>query len=258
MVTAYVRRLVTELVSEWVPAFRFHSLPASTTVIDRDAALVIYGMQPLLFDGTRRTVSRCLAGDARLWWMTLGEPAIPGGSWADFCALIIARYGPLPDEDTNMPYRDPEIYNDMYLGRYLSYVADWEELPPEVRLFVLAPMMGMTLESMIDDIMQAEIIAHMTLFQPYPLQEIPPQEVEAGADDDDIDPADFPVDSEENPENPPVIIIESDYEEDVEEEQEEWEEQEVWEEQEEDLEEILFDDGDWDADSDVFSDVTTE
>ncbi|GMN61373.1 hypothetical protein TIFTF001_030471 [Ficus carica] len=47
--------------------------------------------------------------------------------------------------------------------------------------------------------------------------------------------------------NPPVIIIESDDEEGVEEEQEEWEEQE------EDHEEILFDDGDWDADSDVFS-----
>ncbi|GMN24309.1 hypothetical protein TIFTF001_051364 [Ficus carica] len=78
---------------------------------DRDAALVFYGMQPLLFDGTRRTVSltgwlydmesifrishmearlqvllatRCLAVEARMWWTTIGEPAMPGETWADF------------------------------------------------------------------------------------------------------------------------------------------------------------------------------
>ncbi|GMN72666.1 hypothetical protein TIFTF001_054769 [Ficus carica] len=119
---------------------------------DRDAALLFYGMQPLIFDGTRRTVSlagwlydmemifrmchiearlqvllasRCLARDARVWWMTLEEPAMPEGTWVNFRALITAHYGPLPNEDANMPYRDPEIYNDMYLGRYRSYVADW-------------------------------------------------------------------------------------------------------------------------------------
>ena len=54
--------------------------------------------------------------DGRLWWMTLGERAMPSRSWADFCALMIARYGPLPDEDVDRPYRDPEIYRDMYLG----------------------------------------------------------------------------------------------------------------------------------------------
>ncbi|GMN23951.1 hypothetical protein TIFTF001_040514 [Ficus carica] len=323
---------------------------------DHEAALVFNGIQPLLFDGTRRTVSlagwlydmeliyrvchiearlqvslasRRLAGDARLWWMTLGERAMPGGSWVDFHALIIARYGPLPDEEANMPYRDPEIYNDMYLGRYLSYVADWRAypnesmghycrrfqdamlpyipqdlgspelqalhplrggLPPEVRIFVLAPMVGMTLENMINDIMEAEIITHMLqvnavvddyqvlvddagigepLFHggpllpenpipTVPLQEIPPQEAEAGADADDIDPADFPNNPEENLKDPPVIIIESDDEEDVEEEfVEEWEEFEGVEvdieDVEDDPEEILFGDEDWD----IFSDVMT-
>ncbi|GMN66804.1 hypothetical protein TIFTF001_035866 [Ficus carica] len=173
-----------------------------------------------------------------------------GGTWVDFCSLITARYGPLPDEDTNMPFRDPEIYSDMYLRRYLSHVANWraysnesmghycrrfrdamlpyiprdldspvlqalhllrEGLPPDVMLFVLAPMMGMTLESMTNAIMEAEIIAHMIqataleddhvilvddagiggpLFQggpilpqdpipAMPLQEIPSQEAEA-------------------------------------------------------------------------------
>ena len=63
--------------------------------------------------------NRCLVGDARLWWMTVGKSAIPGRSWVDFRALIVARYGPLADEEANMPYRDPEIYDD--IGRYLSY-----------------------------------------------------------------------------------------------------------------------------------------
>ncbi|GMN48235.1 hypothetical protein TIFTF001_017414 [Ficus carica] len=74
---------------------------------------------------------RCLTGDARLWWLTLGESEIPEASWADFRALIIERYGPLPGKEVNMPYRDPEIYNDMYLRRYLSYVADWYTYPNE-------------------------------------------------------------------------------------------------------------------------------
>ncbi|GMN70239.1 hypothetical protein TIFTF001_039283 [Ficus carica] len=93
---------------------------------DRDVAYTFHGMQPLIFNGTRQTVSlsgwlhdmesifricyieaylkvplasRCLAVIGRLWWMILGEPAIQGGSWADFRTLIIAHYGPLPDEE---------------------------------------------------------------------------------------------------------------------------------------------------------------
>ena len=85
-----------------------------------------------------------------------------------------------------------------------------------------------------------------------PLQEIPLQEAEAGTDNDDMDYAEFSVDPEENPEDPPVIIIAS------EDEEEEWEKQEEWEEQEEDPKEILFVDGDWDADSDASSIVTIE
>ncbi|GMN69090.1 hypothetical protein TIFTF001_038141 [Ficus carica] len=193
---------------------------------DRDAALVFYAMQPLLFDGTRRTISltgwlydmesifrishmearlqvllatRCLAVEARMWWITIGEPAMPGGTWADFRALITARYGPLPNEDTNMPARDPEIYNDMYLGRFLTYVAEWraypnelmghycrrfreamlphipqdigspllhalhplrEGLPPNVRPIVPEPMVGLTLEDMIHAIMEAKVVVH--------------------------------------------------------------------------------------------------
>ncbi|GMN65047.1 hypothetical protein TIFTF001_034115 [Ficus carica] len=276
--------------------------------------------------------SRCLVVDARLWWMTLGERAMPGRSWADFCALIIASYGPLPDEDDYMPYRDTEIYRDMYLRRYLSYVVDWhtyphesmshycrrfqdamlpyvpqklgspelqalhlllEGLPPEIRRFVPAPMARMTVGNMIDDIMKAEIITHMMqadafvddyqvpvddagieepLFEAgplfsedpipaVPLQEIPPQEAEADVGADDLDPVNFMAAPEDQPEDPLVIIIDSDDdEEDVEEEfEEEWEEQEQgvevdMEDAEDDPDEILFGDENWD----VFSDVTTE
>ncbi|GMN58491.1 hypothetical protein TIFTF001_027594 [Ficus carica] len=108
---------------------------------DRDAAMAFFELRPLLFDGTQRTISlagwlfdmetifrichieahlqvllasRCLAGDAKLWWIAQGDQAIHGGSWADFRARIIARYGPPPDEGANAPYRDPNIYGDMH------------------------------------------------------------------------------------------------------------------------------------------------
>ncbi|GMN34066.1 hypothetical protein TIFTF001_044866 [Ficus carica] len=109
---------------------------------DRDAAASFYESHPLIFDGTRRTVSlaawlydmelifrichiearlqvslasRCLAADARLWWMTLGERAMPDRTWAHFRTLVIARFGPIPDEGADGPYRDPEIYRAMHL-----------------------------------------------------------------------------------------------------------------------------------------------
>ena len=96
-----------------------------------------------------------------------------------------------------------------------------------------------------------------------PLQEIPPQEAEAGANADEIDPANFLNNLEENPEDPPIIIIKSDNEEDVEEEfVKEWEEFEGIEVDIEDFkdypEEILFDDGDWDVGSDASSIVMIE
>ncbi|GMN70351.1 hypothetical protein TIFTF001_039394 [Ficus carica] len=113
--------------------------------------------------------SRCLAGDARLWCLTQGGLTIQGGSWADFRALSIVRYGPLPDEEANMPYRDPDIYNDMYMRRYLNYVAEWQAYPnesmghycwrdglsPKVKQFIPVPIVVISLEHMIDAIMEA-------------------------------------------------------------------------------------------------------
>ncbi|GMN46162.1 hypothetical protein TIFTF001_015344 [Ficus carica] len=74
---------------------------------------------------------RCLVADAILWWMTLGERAMPDRTWAHFRTLVIARFGPIPDEGADGQYRDPEIYRAMHLERYFSYVADWHAYPQE-------------------------------------------------------------------------------------------------------------------------------
>ncbi|GMN63731.1 hypothetical protein TIFTF001_032794 [Ficus carica] len=154
-----------------------------------------------------------------------------------------------------MPYRDPDIYNDMNMRRYLDYVVDWrvypnesmghycrrfqdamlphiprnlgnpelqalhlhrEGLPPEVKQFVPATMTGVTLESLIDVIIDAEIVAHLS-------QGVGPEDDYLSEPDDDADVDEELVDLEE---------------------------------QEEDPEEILFDDGNWVADSDASSVVT--
>ena len=171
-------------------------------------------------------------------------------------------------------------------------------LPPKVKYFVPAPEVGVSLEDMIDAIMEAKIIAYMVqeadpvdvyhvdpvddadIPEPVfdgvpvmlevpipavPLQQIPPQEAEAEAEaeagpDDDMDPAEAPDNPGDNVEDPPVIHIESDDEElEV---WEEWEEFEDMEEEElEDLEEQEEDPEEIpfdDEDWDVFSDVMIE
>ncbi|GMN62430.1 hypothetical protein TIFTF001_031508 [Ficus carica] len=121
------------------PAFQFHNLPASATVIS-ELCREIHGSSSVL--------------------------------------LLLLVTGPLPNEDADLPYRNPEIYSDMYLGRFQDAMLPYiprdlgdlelqalyllrEGLPSEIRIFVPAPMAGMTVEHMINDIMEAEIIAHM-------------------------------------------------------------------------------------------------
>ncbi|GMN73400.1 hypothetical protein TIFTF001_052171 [Ficus carica] len=155
---------------------------------DRDAVLSFYESHPLIFDA-----------DARLWWMTIGDREMPSRTWAHFRTIVIARYGPVPNEGAGVPYRDPEIYRDMHHTRYLSYVADWHTypqetmshycrrfqeamlphipqelhspelqalvilqngLPPQIRQYVPIPILGMTVGNMIDDILGAKIVAH--------------------------------------------------------------------------------------------------
>ncbi|GMN27504.1 hypothetical protein TIFTF001_041045 [Ficus carica] len=208
---------------------------------DREAATSFYETFPLLFDGTRRTVplaawlydmesifstshiqarlqvslaSRCLRGDARTWWMTLGEPALPERTWGHFRTLVIARYGPIPDVGADAPYRDPEIYQDMHFERYYHFIEDWRAypaesmghycrrfqeamlphvpqdlpspgmqallvlrhgLPPPIRQYVPAPTPDMTMGHMIEYILGAEAIVHA--------MQAGPVEPEAPADD---------------------------------------------------------------------------
>ncbi|GMN30245.1 hypothetical protein TIFTF001_041420 [Ficus carica] len=165
------RRVVTELLSERFPAINFTvSLPLPPSLYkvmdpalveeDRRSTTSFFASQPLFFDGTRQTVSlsvwlydtelifrtshiveclrvslasRCLVADARLWWMTWGERALPERTWVHFRTLVITRYGPVPEEGADEPYRNPEIYRDMYHERFYSLVADWHAYPQECK-----------------------------------------------------------------------------------------------------------------------------
>ncbi|GMN75392.1 hypothetical protein TIFTF001_056517 [Ficus carica] len=138
---------------------------------DRYSITSFYELHPLLFKDTRRTVTRCLVADAHLWWLTLGEQAMPDRSWAHFRTLIIARFGPVPDEGADTTYRDPKIYRDMYLKRYYCYVTDWHAypqelvilrngLPPQIRQYVPTPTPDRTMGHMVEYIMDAKVVAH--------------------------------------------------------------------------------------------------
>ncbi|GMN71644.1 hypothetical protein TIFTF001_051864 [Ficus carica] len=263
---------------------------------------------------------------ARLWWLTIGERALPSRTWADFRTLMIERFGTMPGEGADAPYRDPEIYRDMHHTRYLSFSATWHAYPqksmghycrrfqeemlpyipqdidspemqalvtlrnglsPQIRQFAPALMRDMTIEHMIDGIMEAEIIVHAMqadafvaehlvpvddagigepIYEPgpvlpedpiptVPLPEIPAQEAEVEMDADAQDADDLLVAPDDQPEDLPVIDVSSD-EEEPELEHASWLEYE--EDFEDDPEEILFHDGDWEADSDAFSVVTIE
>ncbi|GMN68501.1 hypothetical protein TIFTF001_037557 [Ficus carica] len=125
---------------------------------DRRSVSAFYQLRPLLFDGTPRTVAlsvwlydlemichlchveahlrvslaiRCLAADARLWWMTIGDETLPDRTWPHFHTCMINRYGPVPEEGIEEPYRDLEIYRDMQHERYHVLVADWHAYPHE-------------------------------------------------------------------------------------------------------------------------------
>ncbi|GMN18610.1 hypothetical protein TIFTF001_049822 [Ficus carica] len=192
---------------------------------DRDAVTIFFRAHPLSFDSTRRTVhveawlhdmeqtllmchipdyleimlaAKCLYGDARLWWIDTGERQVPSRTWAQFRAVMLVRYGPLPPRDEGAPARDPDIYRDMRHTRYQMLSQAWhaypgetmshywwrfEEMihphipqdlpepqleavtllvngtPPHIRQHVPQPTLHSTVAGTLDDILAAEIIA---------------------------------------------------------------------------------------------------
>ncbi|GMN70565.1 hypothetical protein TIFTF001_039607 [Ficus carica] len=174
--------------------------------------------------------SRCLVADAHLWWLTLGERAMPDRSWAHFRTLVIARFGLVPDEgaDTDTKYRDPEIYRDMYLERTMGHMVEY--------------------------IMDAKVVAHAMQADAYVVElQVPVDDAEANDYDADDD-MDAP---EDQPEDPPIIDISSDDEdEDMEPEPVSGDWVKDADDLDDDPEEILYDDGDWDTDSDASSVIT--
>ena len=204
---------------------RFVDMDPDHVDADREAISSFYEAHPLLFDGTSRTISlgvwlydmelifrtshipgrlqvslgsRCLTGDARIWWISVGEPQLPSRTWAHFRSLMVGRFGPILDYGPGAPQRDPDIYRDMYDRRYHSYTLEWHAyphetmahycmrfqeamlpyvsqdmthpvlealtvlqngLPSRIRQHVPFPTPRMTVEHMIEDILQAEVRA---------------------------------------------------------------------------------------------------
>ena len=193
---------------------------------DREASVTFYRLQPMYYDGTQFTVSlmawlhdmealfeighieahlrvtlasRLLIGNALLWWITTGERNLPSRTWADFRELMIMHFAQVADQEGDVPYRDPEIYNDMMRTRYFTLAALWRAYPHEsmghycrrfldamlphipqdlegqesravrlirdglpyaIRRHVHAPVPGTTLAHMIESIMDAEVVSH--------------------------------------------------------------------------------------------------
>ncbi|GMN20731.1 hypothetical protein TIFTF001_047160 [Ficus carica] len=202
---------------------------------DREAISSFYEAHPLSFDGTSRTISlgawlydmelvfrtghipgrlqvslgsRCLTGDARIWWISVGEPQLPSRTWVHFRSLMVGQQ----EVPAHKAGEQEDVEGDPEAG-------DPEE----------------------DDIMviPGDPPADPTI-------------IDISSDEED-DIEDMPADP---PADPIVIDISSDEEGDDEDmEQAPEPEQAGWLEDQEDFvddpEEILFDDGDWETDSDV-------
>ncbi|GMN34822.1 hypothetical protein TIFTF001_044947 [Ficus carica] len=124
-------------------------------------------------------------------------------------------------------------------------------LPPQIRQYVSTPTPNMTMGHMVEYIMDAKVVAHAMQADAYvvelqvPVDDAgthPKVEIEANDYDADDD-MDAP---EDQPEDPLIIDISSD------------DEDEHADDLDDDPEEILYDDGDWDTDSDASSVITME
>ncbi|GMN26410.1 hypothetical protein TIFTF001_050415 [Ficus carica] len=186
----------------------------------------------------------------------------------------------------------PYIPQDMPHPQLQALVILQNGVPPRIRRFVMEPTIERTVRDMMDDILQAEVTAHMAqadafmnehqvpvddvgiggpqhevgpMFSEDPIPVMPVQEIlaqEAGDQMDAEGPADDLIAPEDPPEDPTVIIIPSNDEDDEDEEDdmEPKAEQDDWVEDIDDIEvdpeEIRFHNEDWDEDSDADSDIS--
>ncbi|GMN34070.1 hypothetical protein TIFTF001_044865 [Ficus carica] len=185
----------------------------------------------------------------------------------------------------------PHIPQDIASPGLQALVILRNGLPPQIRQYIIEPMLVMTVGDMIADILEAEMVAHAMqadayvvdhpvpaddaglgepqyevgpIFPEDPIPAVPVQEVPAHEAEDQIDAedaADGIVAPEDPPADPPIVDISSD-DEDKDMDQEPEPERGDWVEAVDDLdddpEEILFDDDDWDVDFDASSVVTIE
>ena len=163
---------------------------------------------------------RCLDGSARLWWVETGERQVPHRTWTQFYAVIHERFGPFfPHRGLGAPARDPDIYRDMRHTRYQLISQAWHAYPGEtmrhygwrfreemlphvpqdlpdpeieaqtllrngvpahIRCYVPYPSHDRNVIELIDDILQAEMIAQEAGGDAHVQQEPVPATDEAG------------------------------------------------------------------------------
>ena len=163
---------------------------------------------------------RCLDGNARLWWVETGERQVPHRTWTQFYAVIHERFGPFfPYRGLGAPDRDQDIYRDMRHTRYQLISQAWQAYPGEtmrhygwrfreemlphvpqdlpdseieaqtllrngvpahIRCYVPYPSHDRNVIELIDDILQAEMIAQEAGGDAHVQQEPVPAPDEAG------------------------------------------------------------------------------
>ncbi|GMN64572.1 hypothetical protein TIFTF001_033646 [Ficus carica] len=165
---------------------------------DRDASLAFWEMEPGTFDGTQgpaalaewlhdmETIfilchigahlqvllaSRRLTGEAHLWWLSLEDPRIPMDVWTNFRSLIMRRYASYVAAWRAYPNESMGHYCQRFRDAILPYTPLGTlmmqtlciirgGLPPEIMDFTPLAAPEMTLDEMIEAIMDAEILAN--------------------------------------------------------------------------------------------------
>lgn len=163
--------------------------------------------------------TRCLYSEARIWWIETGRQEVPGDTWFQFRIALRRRFGPPQPRGLGAPRRDPEIYRvtrhtqyellssawhaypgetmNHYSWRFremmLPHVPQdlpeleleaqkllWRGIPEQIRRFVPEPMQAGDLISLMDDILQAEMMAQKAEIERQATQDRPPHQDEAG------------------------------------------------------------------------------